>query len=85
MAFFILSSLLILFPWNLTSICGILCWGCLYQGVDEQSSFAAFEVVDSLSGFHCNVFIIFVLHAFKFIIKMCPQEIWFVFHIKDKP
>lgn len=43
--------------------------------VDEQSSFTPFEVVDSLSGFHCSVFIIFVLCAFKFIIKMCPQEI----------
>lgn len=43
--------------------------------VDWQSSFTPFEVVDSLSGSHCNIVIIFVLCAFKIISKMCPQEI----------
>lgn len=83
--FFSLLSLLILFPWSPISICGILCWGYWHWGVDESSSFTRFEVVDSLSGFHCDVFLILVACAFKFIIKMCPREIWFVFHIKDKP
>ena len=52
---------------------GVVCITVLT--VDVQSSFTPFEVVDSLSGFHCDVFIIFALCAFKFIIKMCPQEI----------